>query len=287
MRLWLRLILAVTVLFGVAFGVAIGIGTFRWNSTTAQMVEKLLPAIRQQGPATISFKDLNKLPAPVARYVRMALREGQPFIRSARIMHSGEFLTNVQNNTWSHFTSTQSFSADPPGFVWDAKIRMAPLMDVRVRDAYVAGKGLMEARVFATLPVMDQREKTELNAGALQRYLAEAVWFPPALLPSDNVVWSAMDNTHARAMLIDSGTNVSLEFTINEKGEITRIFTPGRFREMNGKFELTPWEVRVWNYQDKNGMRIPIEGEVMWQLPGKSLPYWKGRIVEAEYDFVK
>jgi hypothetical protein len=287
MRVWLRLILAIIILFSAVFFAAIGIGTFRWNDTSSQMVMKLLSATRQPETKTVSFKDLDKLPAPVARYFRMALKEGQQCIRSVRIVHSGDFLTSIENNGWSPFTSTQRFTADPPGFVWDAKISMAPMMDVRVRDAYLVGKGLMETRVFSTLPVMDQHDKPELNEGARQRYLAEAIWFPTALLPSDRVTWSPMDDTHARATLTDFGATVSLEFTFNDKGEITRIFTPGRYREVNGKYLFTPWEVRVWNYQDKGGMRIPVEGEVMWQLPGGSLPYWKGRVVEAEYDFVK
>lgn len=287
MPLWLRLTIAIIVLFGIASSAAIGIGTLRWNSKTSHMVEKLLSATKRRETAMVSFKDLTTRPPPVARYFRMALTEGQPFIRSARILHSGDFLTSVENNGWSPFTSTQRFAIHPPGFVWDAKIRMAPLMSVRVRDAYLAGQGLMEARVLAILQVMGQYGSAELNAGALQRYLAEAVWFPTALLPGEGVVWTAIDDTHARATLTDFGTSVSLEFTFNEKGEITRIFASGRYREVDGKYELTPWEVRVWNYQDKSGMRIPLEGEVQWHVQGKSLLYWKGRIVENEYDFLK
>ena len=32
-------------------------------------------------------------------------------------------------------------------------------------------------------------------------------------------------------------------------------------------------------------MLIPTEGEVEWQLQDGRFPYWKGRIVEAKYDF--
>jgi hypothetical protein len=32
-------------------------------------------------------------------------------------------------------------------------------------------------------------------------------------------------------------------------------------------------------------MRIPLEGEVEWQLPGGNMPYWKGKIVDVKYDF--
>ena len=32
-------------------------------------------------------------------------------------------------------------------------------------------------------------------------------------------------------------------------------------------------------------MRIPVEGDVEWQLQEGSFPYWKGHIVEVKYDF--
>ncbi len=287
MPLWLRLILAILIFFGVAFGAAFWVGTIRWNSTTHQIVEKLLATGPPQGAPTVSFGGFSKLPAPVARYFRTVLREGQPLVRSARIVHRGEFLTNPRNGGWSPFTSTQNFSINPPGFVWDASIRFAPLMDVHVRDSYLSGKGAMEATTLAIVPVMDQHDKTELNEGALQRYLAETVWFPTALLPESGVVWSAIDDSRALATFSDSGTKVTLEFTFNAKDEINRVYSAGRYREVSGKYELTPWVVQVRAYEERGGMRIPLEGEVSWQLPEGLQPYWKGRIVDVQYGFVK
>lgn len=286
MSLWLRLTLAIIILFGVAFGAAYWIGTIRWNDVTSRMVEKLndAPPTRHESKK-VSFKNFDHLPAPVVRYFRMALKDGQSLVHTARVDHKGEFLTSKEGNGWSSFESSQYFSANPPGFVWDATIRMAPLMDVRVRDAYLTGRGSMQARTFAVIPVMDAMGKAELDSGALQRYLAEAIWFPTALLPGGGLTWSVIDNTKALATLSDSGTTVSLEFRFNEKGEITAVFSPGRFREEKGKYIPTPWVVRVWNYEERGGMRIPLEGEVEWQLSSGNMPYWKGKIVDVKYDF--
>jgi hypothetical protein len=160
-------------------------------------------------------------------------------------------------------------------------------MDVRVRDSYLSGRGAMEATTLAIVPVMNQRDKTELNEGALQRYFAEAVWFPTALLPESGVAWRAIDDSRALATLADSGTKVSLEFSFNAKGEITRIYSASRYREAGGKYELTPWVVQVRAYEERGGMRIPLEGEVSWQLPEGLQSYWKGRIMDVQYGFVR
>ena len=170
------------------------------------------------------------------------------FIRFARVTWAGEFRIRRADDRWNPFKATQYFSTQPPGFVWDASMRMAHLMSVRVRDAYLAGEGSMQTKILSLVPVVDERGKAELNAGALQRYLAEAVWFPTALLPSAGVQWGAVDDSRALATLTDSGTTVSLEFRFNEAGEITSVFTPGRYRAVNGKYGLARWEAHLRSY---------------------------------------
>lgn len=47
----------------------------------------------------------------------------------------------------------------------------------------------------------------------------------------------------------------------------------------------TPWEGRFEDYEEKGGMHIPLRGEVVWILDGTPAPYWKGRILEAHFEF--
>jgi hypothetical protein len=123
----------------------------------------------------------------------------------------------------------------------------------------------------------------DVNAGALHRYLAEGVWMPTALLPSQGVVWTALDDTSARATLTAGATTVSLDVFFGPDGLITRVFTPGRARDVDGRAVPTPWEGRFSDYAGREGMRIPLTGEVAWILPGGPQPYWRGRITGAAY----
>jgi hypothetical protein len=143
----------------------------------------------------------------------------------------------------------------------------------------------MKAKVLSLYPVVDLKGRKELISGSLQRYLAEAVWFPTALWPGENLSWSEIDENRALAILKDSDLEVSLEFRFNEKGEITEVFTPERLREVEGSFIPTPWLGRFSNYQEQNGMLIPFQGEVEWQLKTGNMPYWRGRIKDVSYNF--
>jgi hypothetical protein len=125
-----------------------------------------------------------------------------------------------------------------------------------------------------------------MAAASLQRYLAEAPWAPTVLLPGGNGVrWSPIDDSSARATLIDGRTSVSIEFRFNAAGDITSVYTPARYREIRGAYVATPWEGRFTSYSDRGGMRIPTEGEVAWLLPDRRLPYWRGRLTQIVYDF--
>ncbi|MGD9563060.1 MAG: DUF6544 family protein [Pyrinomonadaceae bacterium] len=283
MKNWAILSLAGLGLGITGLGLAFRSWAANWKRETDRFVEKILKSASTTPETTASFKTLENLPEPVRRYFRFVLKEGQPMIHTARIRQEGEFYLNGK---WTPFTATQSFSTNPPGFVWDACMRMNPLMNVRVRDGYLNEQGLMQAKIIGLVTVMNAKSDEKLATAALQRYLAESAWLPTALLPSENLKWTAIDDKSALATLTDGGTTVSLEFRFNETGQIVEIFTPARFKEVYGEYKPFPWAGRFTNYEERSAMMIPLEGEVEWQTPEGNEPYWKGRIAEVFYDFV-
>ncbi len=262
---------------------AIAAGSFLWKRSTARAVRRLVHEGSESEPETFSRQQLAGLPDPVVRYFEFAITPGLPLIRTARIEHAGEFRSAL-GASWSPFTSVQHFSVEPPGFVWDAGIRMSPLLTVRVRDSYLQGTGAMQARIASLIPVVDAQGGAGLASGSLHRYLAESAWLPTALLPGQGVVWEAVDDSTARATLTDSGISVSLDFRFGERGEIVSAYTPARFRDVNGVAVPTPWMCHFESYVPMDGMMVPGEGDVEWILPEGRLTYWRGRIVKAEYE---
>ena len=261
------------------------IGTRSWRRGTRSALERMTrldDAPHGVLPTTFTSGMLEGLPAPVRRYFEFALTPGQPLVRRAHFRWSGSFLARPPEG-WSPFTAEQQCSVRPRGFVWDADIRMWPLLPTRVRDSYVAGEGAMLARVAAVVPVVDLHGTPEMAAASLLRYLAEATWYPTALLPCEGVTWDAIDESTARATITDGPTTVSLDAHFGERGEIERI-SAMRHRDVKGTPVLTPWMGHSREYQRMNGMMIPMSGEVEWLMPERRLPYWRGRIVSAEYD---
>jgi Family of unknown function (DUF6544) len=266
-----------------ATGLILFIASLHWRRSSEEIAARL-GGQPFETAAVFSSEDLTELPEPVARYFRHVLGEGQPLIGTAELTQEGEFRIGTDEKSWRPFRATHHAVSKPPGFMWDARILMMPFLPAYVRDTYVGGAGSMQGEILAVFRLIDVRDRPELDSGALLRYLAEAVWYPTALLPSQGVAWEAIDENTARATLGDSGTTVSLEFTINARGEITNSFSSGRFREVDGNYVATPWAGRYGVYEENQGIRIPTEAEVEWCLPEGALPYWRGRIVAARYE---
>ncbi|MDB4874112.1 MAG: hypothetical protein JWM41_558 [Gemmatimonadetes bacterium] len=269
-------------MLGAAAGVALLAGTVAWNRATEGTIARLGGVARGLAHETHSWQELASLPAPVGRYFQFALSPGQLLIRHAHITQHGTFARRP--NTWEPFTAAEDFSVGPPGFVWDARIGMAPVFGTRVRDSYVAGVGAVRASVAGLVTVANQTGTPELASGALLRYLAEAVWLPTALLPSQGVRWTAIDNRSARAALTDGATTVSMDVSFASDGGI-RTITAMRYRDVNGRPVLTPWEAHFSDYERVNGMRVPHWGEVGWVLADGWFPYWRGTNVTWLFQF--
>jgi len=284
--MWIKILFGALAFVVITLFVVIFVNKRRLDRAHAQLKEDLLAARGSpvNANAVFSSKELAGLPAPVQRYLNKAIPEGQPYVRAVRLHQVGEFRLGDRTAPWKPLEAEQVFTVDPPGFVWDAQIDMAPLVSARVVDMYKEGQGALRAKVFSTLLVADAPSCPEIDSGELMRYLAESVWFPTALLPSQGVVWSPIDAHSARATLEHQGNRVSLVFTFNDEDDVARVHTESRYREIDGEYEATPWTGYFSNYQIRNGLCIPLDGEVMWNLPDGDLPYWRAHLDNIHYD---
>ena len=160
-------LLAVLALLGALTAAAIAAGERRWTQATAQLEAGMAAA--QRAPATRRFDplELQGLPAPVQRYFRAALTPGQPIVTAATLQHEGLFNMGEVQDNWKPFGSRQRIVTSRPGFVWDARIAMAPGLCVHVHDAYVAGAGRLHGAIAGWVTVADLPDTPEpRHAGA-------------------------------------------------------------------------------------------------------------------------
>ena len=94
--------------------VALIYGSRRWKSATKEMHARLEAARRPIGRKTYSPDELIGLPAPVQRYFRTVLKDGQPIVSAVSVEHSGAFNMSETGEKWKRFTSTQRLLPSDP-----------------------------------------------------------------------------------------------------------------------------------------------------------------------------
>jgi len=280
---WLGLVTGVLVLAAIG---AAAYGSLRWAEGTRTLWARLEAARLPPATARYDAREIEGLPVPVQRYFRAVLKDGQPIIAAVFVEHDGRFNMSGTTEQWKPFTSRQRVITQRPGFDWDARIMMLPGVPVHVHDAYVAGEGRLHAAVFGLVTVARVPDSPDLQRGELMRFFMEAAWYPTALLPSQGVRWEAVDDRSARATLTDGGITLTLLFRFHDDGLIDTARADARGRIVDGKITTAPWQGRFWNYAERDGMRVPLEGEVAWILPEGAKPYWRGRITALNYELV-
>lgn len=225
------------------------------------------------------------LPPPVRRFFAQALTPGQRMVGRASCRQDGTFLVRAPG-TWRPFRAVETFGASPPAFEWRARIRLLPGVAITVRDTLRDGRGAVSARLLGILSLASAAGTPAIAVGALQRYLAEAVLLPTALLPREGVAWGALDERRARASLSAGAVTASLEFTFGADGLVESVFAPDRPRDLGGgRTAPTAWCGRWWDPVAHEGMRVPSRGAVEWLLADGPLPYWRASVAALEFGY--
>jgi hypothetical protein len=263
---------------------ALHLGQKRWQRRTDTLRERLEAARRPIEPKVFDLREIANLPAPVQRFFRMALMDGQPMIAAVTVAHTGGFNQSETAAHWQPFTSHQRVVVHRPGFVWDARIRMWGGLPVRVYDAYVAGEGMLKVALPGLFSLANRRDAGEMAKGELIRFLAEGAWYPTALLPSQGIRWQAVDERSARATLTDGELSITLLFRFNDEGLIDTVQADARGWKPGVSL---PWQARLWNYTVWDNLRVPLEGEAAWLTPAGLKPYWRARITKIGYEYAR
>jgi len=279
-----RILALVALVVVVLIAGALVYASSRWDSGTARMRARLEGTRAPIAPLVYDPAQLDSLPAPVQRYLRLVLRPGQPMIAGVHIRHAGTFNLSDSSQRWVPFTSDQRVITRRPGFDWNARMTVVPGFDVRVHDAYIGGEGLLHAALLAMFPLVIQRGTPQMAEGELMRFLAESPWYPTVLLPGQGVRWEPLDDRTAVATIVDGRASASLTFHFYRNGLLEYVRSEKRGRIVARATVPTPWVGRWSEWMWLNGVRVPTRGEVSWVLPSGPLPYWRGGVIGITYD---
>ena len=186
------------------------------------------------------------------------------------------------DQSWHQLKAESLVSLGAPGFLWQAKAKAGPITLVSVIDAFVAGEGLLDARLLSLVPLARAKGEAADKAEAM-RYLAELVWAPDALLSSPGLTWQELPDGSIEVQTETKSGPTRVRFMLDETG-CGWVRAEDRPRAVSGGAVPTPWEGRFWNPQRVGSRLLPSEAEVAWILPEGRFVYWKGRLLDYQIE---
>ena len=261
------------------------LGDARWKRQTAPWSAQLSPVSRRWPSAfrdTTAHLDRSARPRDSLLRFRTDRRpaDGRRRIHrmGRRIQHASTPLECIHGNT--------ALSRAAPGFVWDARIWMSSILPVLVRDAYADHEGSLRAAIGGVVKVADQRGTDDIARGRAAPLSRRSGLVSYGVAAECGRDVDGIDDDSATATLSDGATTVSLNAHFASRARSSAL-SAMRPRDVGRSSVLTPWIARLHGYTRRHGMMVPASGEVEWELESGPLPYWRGRVVSAHYDFAR
>jgi hypothetical protein len=256
-------------------------GSWRFNAMVRDELDGFYPQTYPE-KTEVSAEMIAAVPPVVQKWLYRSNLTGRESIHTVYLKQRGEMRTRPDGK-WMPVVAEQRISVDPPGFIWTADVRMAPMVYLKGRDKYAAGRGHMLIQLLSLLPVADARGPAT-DQGTLLRCLGEIVWLPSAAL-SKYITWEEIDSTRARATMRYGDIQASGVFTFSPEGDV-RSFEAQRYYDRKGGATLERWFIRIddQSYREFNGIRIPVKCSVTWKLAGGDFTWYQLEISEVAYN---
>ena len=251
------------------------------NKMIARETEEILNATKTSEPVIITESAIQELPAPVQRWIRSTGIIGKPAINAARVSQKALMKMKPEQQDWQTARAEQYTTTNPPAFIWTVNMKMAPLIKIKGRDKFVAGKGEMLIKINSLINVVNEKG-TRMDEGTLQRFLGELVWFPSLAL-SPYISWEAIDDSSAKATMTYKETTGSGTFYFNDKGDFVK-FVALRFMGNKSDAKRYPWVLTVEDYAVFEGIKVPSKMKATWELEDGDWTWLDLEISSIEYN---
>lgn len=271
------LVLVLLVIAGLAAAVVVG-AYWTFGASMRGELTALEAAAEPPTPTMVTADMLASLPEPAQRYLRAAGVVGTAIPRLVRLTQTGRIRSSAEAG-WMSFEAEETYSTNPPAFLWNAYFPTQRTPFVLGRDIYADGHGGILMKMMALLPVADEHGE-DLRAAGLMRYLNEMSWFPAAFL-GDNVEIIARDAQSFTVRLTDRGLVAEAILFVDDAGQMTN-FRAQRFNTASRSMQV--WETPITDTADYSGYRLPRSGSAVWRSPQGDLTYIELDVTSVRYE---
>ena len=264
--------------------IILGFAVWNFNMQINREINTILSQSKVTEKTVITKQMLDSLPLPVQKWLNNSGIAGKEKIQSVYLKQTGLMKLKPEQKEWSKVEAEQYITTYKPAFLWKVDMpMMMSLVNIAGRDLFIDGQGEMQIRIASFISVVNASNNEKLNQAALQRYLAELVWYPSAAV-SSYIIWESIDDRSAKATMIYKGVSGSVIFYFNEQGDTVKI-SAQRYKDIDENAQPKEWIGEVKENSIINGVKIPTQIDISWVLDGEVFTWYKLKISDVEYHY--
>jgi hypothetical protein len=217
----------------------------------------------------VTREDLDRLPAPLADYVRRSGALNRPAISSLRARMHGR-IRSGPDASWMRFTATQVSTFGPcPQRIFLMQARRGGL-PVEVLHTYTRAGARMHGSVLSLATVIDA-SGPELRRAETVTVFNDLVVLAPGAIVFAPVRWQAVDDRRVRGTMTVNGVSVSATLVFDAAHDLVDFVSDDRLRAIENGARFVPqrWStpVRAYALTGPGGRRLASYGEGRWHAP--------------------
>jgi len=234
-----------------------------------------LAAAPLQPPLLLTDAEIEALPAPVQRYLRVTGSIGKPLVRNVHVAYDAEMFRQ-RGRPGMPGPAEQFDRFDTPRRLFFMRARMFGL-PVAVLHDYEGTRASMTVRVASLFNVVD------VHGDALARtetvtLLNDLCFFAPSWLADPRLAWRPIDDRHAGVTFTQGPHRVGATLEFNDAGELLNFVSDDRGAlQKDGSLRRVRWSTPMREYREFEGRRVATRGEAIFHDPEGDFVY--GRFV--------
>lgn len=228
----------------------------------------------------LSEDDIAQLPPPVRRYIRLSGSVGRPVVTEVTMQFDAT-LFDAPGEPGMTGPVRQFERFDTPVRLFLMRTRRKGL-PIAVLHDFDRDRATMRVRLGGLINVVDI-DGPDLTRTETVTILNDLCFYAPSRLTDPRLVWTAIDDTHARVAFTLGPNTVSAELVFNGAGELVDFVSDDRgMLEKDGSLRILRWRTPMGNYRDFDGWRLASEGDAIWHRPEG--PFTYGHIQLTSYE---
>jgi hypothetical protein len=201
---------------------------------------------------------LSGLPDPVQRYLTHAIAAGTRLASAVLLRMHGE----IKLKGWYRFSAEEVIRWNR-GMIWNAAVRMYGI-SLRGGDRFLNGNGAMRWKLFSIIPLINAFGP-DITRSAAGRVNIESIWLP-SVLCSDEVTWTAPDESRLHARFHAHGETAGIDYTIDPNGGLKSVSMPRWGNPEGAEFHYADCGAWVESEHTFGGYTIPSRLRVGWHF---------------------